>query len=133
MDVTYTAVDLIRAAARRTRVRLTNGQEGVLVFAPNPNRKPQRMPRHGDLDRCGVRLDGHHRDHITAFDADAIAYIEWTKERTTMTESKCWVIQLPEDRGEVFLRLWNNGATEAAWRAHEWDTWSPPLPVEERP
>jgi hypothetical protein len=65
---------LISAAAHRRRVRLMDGREGTLVYAPN-GRTTGRPVRHGDRTQCGVQLDGGKRGHITSVPPEHITYV----------------------------------------------------------
>lgn len=61
---------LRRAARSRERVRLVDGREGMLVYAPaHPSDTPKQKPlRHGDRTKCGVAMDGDKPGKITAID-----------------------------------------------------------------
>lgn len=69
---------LIKAAQRRATVTLRDGKKGVLVYAPNPQRKPNtaKRPRHGDVTKCGVRLSDATPDWIAPVDPKDIIEIE---------------------------------------------------------
>lgn len=48
-------MNLLAAARRRARVRLSSGKIGTLLYVPTPESKGK--VRHGDPDQCGVQFD----------------------------------------------------------------------------
>jgi len=69
---------LILAAARRARVRLRDGREGTIVYAPGTRTaqaKENPVVRHRDRTRCGVRLDGENPDTVRAFSVNYVVAV----------------------------------------------------------
>lgn len=69
---------LVKAAARRARVRTAQGEVGVLVYAPGTRTSitgRRELPRHGDRTKCGVWIEGHAPDTITAIPVEDVVEI----------------------------------------------------------
>jgi len=63
----YDRVQLVKAAARRAKVRTREGNIGTLVYAPGTRASIGReddVPRHGDREQCGVRFPEFDRDTL---------------------------------------------------------------------
>jgi len=67
---------LVKAAARRATITTIDGKQGVLVFAPNPNRTRTKKPRHGDPTKCGVSFSRVHPHWIVGIDPTEIIGID---------------------------------------------------------
>jgi hypothetical protein len=64
----YDRVQLVKAAARRAKVRTREGNIGTLVYAPGTRAsisdEERDVPRHGDREQCGVRFPEFDRDTL---------------------------------------------------------------------